>query len=183
MKIGFALGYDGMGSETLCNIRKSKGDPLCPLKGKQNMRRFLTCVPLEVKTLAGNWMYSEARLFVFSSAVLQVVEKWISTQPTGSNQVQPKKSNRKQSKGSKQEAPIMVALSVHSHHWQYYIICRQATVQQDSETPFLVYGPWPAGQTTTLLGVFKLVKFIDVLRKWVAEKWIRCFETATGTER
>ena len=71
----------------------------------------------------------------------------------------------------------MVALPI-----RYYIICRKPDVPQDSNVSFLAYGPWPAGQTSTLLGVFELVKFIDVLRNWVAFKWLKSFETDTGDE-
>ena len=94
----------------------------------------------------------------------------------------PKKSNQRQPNRSKQEPPIVVALYIHGHNWQYYIMCREVNVQQDSETPILVYGSWPAGQTSTLLGVFKLVRFIDALRNWVVDKWLTQFVPAAGNE-
>ena len=164
VKVDFALGYYDTQSEIPGSLQEHHRTPLCPLKGKKD--DFLTCVPVEVKTASGLTVYSEAQLFVFASAMLQVVEKELSTQPEKTNQ----------------EPPVVVALSVHDHLWQYYIICRAADVRQKSEPTFLVYGPWPAGLTSTLLGVFKLVRFIDVLRNWVVKNWLTHFTAAAGNK-
>ena len=166
VKVDFALGYYDTQSEIPGSLQEHHRTPLCPLKGKKD--DFLTCVPVEVKTGAGPTKNREVQLFIFGSAMLQVVEKWLSAQPNKTHQ----------------EPPVVVALSIHNHLWQYYIICRALDVgQRNTEMPFLVYGPWPAGNTSTLLGVFKLVRFIDVLRNWVVESWVPHFKTAAGNKR
>ena len=173
VKIDLALGYHNASSrETLPRINRDRRGPFCPLnKGLPD--RFLSCVPVKLGTRSGDQMYNEARLFISGCAMLQVVEQWIPAQP--------RRSNQRQSMRSIQDPPIMVALSIHNHQWQYYIIGRKVDAQQDRETQFQVYGAWSAGNTSTLLGVFKLVVFIHVLRTWVADKWLTWFET-TGNQ-
>jgi len=48
--------------------------------------------------------------------------------------------------------------------------------ESSAHAPCIVHGPFPAGQTATLLGTFQLVRFIGVLRKWVAEEWMKTIE-------
>ena len=100
VRVDLALGYNDKHSKFFGSLQKHHHGPLGPLKGKR--KDLLTCVPVEVKTASGLTVYSEAQLFVFASAMLQVVEKELSTQP--------KKTN--------QEPPVVVALSVHDHLWQ-----------------------------------------------------------------
>ena len=167
VKVDLALGYHASKSENpLLDIKGNQNSPLCPLEVPLQ-KMFLGCVP--VKVAMSITEHSETQISVFGCAMLQVVEKWISTQL----------------EKSKQDPPAVVALFIHGHYWEYYIVCRKVDVQNGNETvetPFLVYGPWPAGQTSTLLGVFRLVRFIDVLRNWIANKWLKWFETATGNE-
>ena len=161
VKVDLALGYQGDSSKTLRSIRKHLKGPFCPLK-KPLQNRFLSCVPVRV----GAWGDDAvSKLSVFGSAIIQVV------------------GELDEPERSEQEPPIVVALSVRDHYWQYSIIYREADVEQDaedSETPFVLYGPWMAGHTSTLLGVFQLVKFIDVLRNWVVDEWLMRVETCEG---
>ena len=99
------------------------------------------------------------------------------------------------------DTSIVVALSVYDHHWTFYIIYRgginggeanarasregrkEITVaggatSTNAHAPCIVHGPFPAGHTATLLGTFQLVRFIGVLRKWVAEEWMKTIEEA-----
>jgi len=48
--------------------------------------------------------------------------------------------------------------------------------ETSANAPCIVHGPFPAGHTATLLGTFQLVRFIGVLRKWVAEEWMKTIE-------
>lgn len=48
--------------------------------------------------------------------------------------------------------------------------------ESSAHAPCIVHGPFPAGHTATLLGTFQLVRFIGVLRKWVAEEWMMTIE-------
>ncbi|KAF8451427.1 hypothetical protein BGX38DRAFT_1269451 [Terfezia claveryi] len=48
--------------------------------------------------------------------------------------------------------------------------------ESSAHAPCIVHGPFPAGHTATLLGTFQLVRFIGVLRKWVAEEWMKTIE-------
>ncbi|KAF8417642.1 hypothetical protein EV426DRAFT_578036 [Tirmania nivea] len=59
----------------------------------------------------------------------------------------------------------------------------QIDIDKKEHAPCIVHGPFPAGHTATLLGTFQLVRFIGVLRKWVAEEWMRTIEGACGVMR
>ena len=73
VKIDLALGYDSMAREclTIRSLREHNTSHVCPLKGGKE-KSLLTCVPVEVKTMACRTVYTEVQLSIFGCAMLQV---------------------------------------------------------------------------------------------------------------
>ena len=62
----------------------------------------------------------------------------------------------------------------------YYMPKTRCATKTVPTAPLLVYSPWPAGQTITLLGVFRLIGFINTLRNWVVTEWVTYYSTKHG---
>ena len=105
MKVDLALGYDSLEHKPSCSIR---GSTECPLTNSSCKNSLLICVPVEVKIVTGILAYSEVQLFIFGSAMLQVVEKLISIQQTQSICWGERR---------KKEPPFVIALSIYGHYW------------------------------------------------------------------
>ena len=176
-KVDLALYYDDEDDYLrgiLPSTYKERPAKLCPLETEGDDK--LIAIPVHVKTYAGAVNQAEFQLAVCGNALLEILEQWVAayqaTRPVPrAPWVVP--------------LPVVVALCIYGHHWTFYILYREevnrgeanAQIDIDKESsahaPCIVYEPFPAGQTATLLGTFHLVQFIGMIRTWVASNWMK----------
>ena len=143
---------------------------LSPISGALG-KRYVIAVPVEVKSEMGQLFKAEYQLAVFASAILELRYKW-----------RPASKFKQGSRLEPEVIPVVPALCVHGHSWTFYLIYDDqdyaypkgrrytSTPRKKPEKKRIVYGPWPAGNTMTLLGTFKLVRFLSIFRQWLDEE-------------
>lgn len=180
-RIDYLLGYDTRKlakppfSHLYANKQPSPPSPpppLCPLEGSER-RYFLPVVPVGLCpngfTSARELPEVIRRVTLFGNAQLSLRMEWAKWAGT----VLDYESN----------APVVVALSVCQGRWLYHILYAEHGESTSSKEgkrgrgegtdSRVVLGPFEAGNMDTLVDTFRLVGFLGVLRRWVAEEWVR----------
>ena len=205
VKVDLALYYDDEDdflSSMLPETYEERPSKLCPLETEEDDK--LIAIPVEVKTYAGVANQAEFQLSVCANALLEIREKWTAACLARRHadkhgytcDLDPSvvvalsvydhhwtfyilyRGEANTSAGRDGRTGLAPILEENTVAGGTTLGGAQIDIDKESSAhaPCIVHGPFPTAQTATLLGTFQLVRFIGVLRKWVAEEWMKTIE-------